>query len=164
MAYASLKNKDGKNLYNKRRGASVTLPINGQLDRVSNKIAFMPNFIHSMDSAHIQLLVMNLIAENRNINLFTIHDCFATTPDTMRYLNAEIRRAFAMLYFDQDYIKVMHNDFISQISDYTQIYKENLAEEIVPYDMKTSLNEDENLFICKENEKIFLPKITHKVD
>ena len=115
MRYVKTEQYRGKDLYLNKSGSSVSLPTDVP-DRKGNEIAFMPNFIHSMDSANIQLLVLNLIKSKNYINLFTIHDCFATTPDTMKLLNAEVRKAFAMMYFDQDYIEKLHKDFLNQIN------------------------------------------------
>lgn len=109
-----------------------------------------------MDSANIHLLIENLIAENHNINLFTIHDCFASTPNTMKLLNIEVRKAFSMMYFDLDYIKSMHEDFIVQINNYKNIYRESPDDKNKPLPFLRSdfdkLNVNEKLFILNNKK------------
>ena len=111
MKYDKRKSKSLKSIFSKKRIAVVSLAaasgsstIN-EMDSISNRIALMPNFIHSMDSTNIQLLISNYVVKNKEINLFTIHDCFATTPDHMKDLNKDIRLTFLNMYFHSDYIK-----------------------------------------------------------
>nr|AYE93220.1 RNA polymerase [Termitomyces sp.]AYE93272.1 RNA polymerase [Termitomyces sp.] len=127
IRYKEFKTKKGKNLYDRKKRNSVSLPIPGKINHKANKLSFLPNLIHSMDSSNIQLLVRNLtiINKDNNINLFTIHDCFATTPNTMKILNLEVRRAFSMMYFDEIYLKKWHSEFLREISKYEHIYKED---------------------------------------
>jgi hypothetical protein len=100
-----------------------------------------------MDSANIQLLVRNLKNKykNKNINLYTIHDCFASTPDFMSILNNEVKIAFIQLYFDSNYIETMHNSFLKQIESFTTIFKE--CEKI---NNKTKVN----YYIFYKNKKL----------
>nr|QWO71439.1 RNA polymerase [Termitomyces sp. DKA64] len=150
----------------KKRGSTVSLPLN-KINKLANKIAFLPNFIHSMDSANVQLLIKNLISENRFINLFTIHDCFASTPETMRLLNYEVRRAFTMIYFDQNYIYTMHRNFLAQIISHTTIYMDN-GKEIIPLDLtqidKIDYTKTANLFILLNNKRVYIPELPFNVD
>nr|QWO71442.1 RNA polymerase [Termitomyces titanicus] len=167
MGYNQFEQKNTNVFFKKRkRGSIVNLPIN-KIDKLANKIAFMPNFIHSMDSANVQLLIKNLIIKNEFINLFTIHDCFASTPETMRLLNFEVRRAFAMIYFDQNYIYIMHRNFLNQIRSHTTIYEDNGFESI-PLDIaqieKTDTAKNENLFILVDKKRMNIPKIPFNVD
>jgi DNA-directed RNA polymerase len=136
-----------KNILTRTKGgSSISLP-QMSLSYRTNLQAFMPNFIHSMDAANIHLLIKNL--QEKNINLYTIHDCFATTPNYMELINKEIKLAFINLYFDSQYIKLMYENFFAQISSKIDI-----------------LEEDENgitkKFFLKykdggENEKIYIP-------
>lgn len=83
------------------------------LDTIAINSAFMPNLIHSLDSANFHILVNNnnLIKDKININLFTIHDCFASSPETLDIINIEVRKAFSMMYFNQDYLLKLHESF-----------------------------------------------------
>lgn len=144
MQYKKRKSEPLNSLFSKLRLGSVSLPLN-KMDSISNRIAFMPNFIHSMDSTNIQLLIKNYKDKKQeNINLFTIHDCFATTPNYMKDLNRDVRLAFLMIYFQGDYIKTVHENFIKKIYNCTQAiyeYEEN----------NETLQETEKL---EENKKV----------
>ena len=120
-----------KSLYSNIKYNKITISLpTTNLDIKKNKQAFMPNFIHSMDAANIQLLINNLIEKYPNndiipnINLYTIHDCFATTPNFMDIINYEVKLAFIKIYFYSDYFDYLHNNFINQIKSYTDIYSE----------------------------------------
>jgi len=113
---------ESKSLYLNKRGVTITLPTTS-LDTRQIKRGFIPNFIHSMDASNIQFLVKRLKAKNDKIfNLYTIHDCFATTPDFMNTLNNEVKLAFIELYLNFDYLEIMHNNIISQVKSFTTIY------------------------------------------
>jgi len=98
MGYQERKSKPVVSLFSRLRLGSVSLPLK-DMDSMSNQIAFMPNFIHSMDATNIQFLIKRFIDKNKTINLLTTHDCFSTTPNYMYDLNKEIRLAFLMIYF-----------------------------------------------------------------
>lgn len=159
LSYKNFKSEQTKSLYSKKRGVSISLPLT-TLNSKTIRQSFMPNFIHSMDAANIQLLIKNLILKKNFINLFTIHDCFATTPDHMTLLNKEVKLAFFDLYFNESYINSMHKFFILQIKSYTEIYteKSEIDEEIL------------NSFILVINEKtgktekIYIPNIPNLIN
>jgi DNA-directed RNA polymerase len=50
----------------------------------------MPNLIHSLDAFNIHLLIPKLTDQP----IYTIHDCFATTPNNMATLEYFIKEAF----------------------------------------------------------------------
>jgi DNA-directed RNA polymerase len=142
---------ESKSLYLNKRGITITLPTTS-LDTRQIKRGFIPNFIHSMDASNIQLLVKRLIAKNDGIfNLYTIHDCFATTPDFMKTLNNEVKLAFIDLYLNFDYLEIMHNNILNQVKSYTTIYTE-----INKSGQSTGEIECSN-FILTGHEKIIIP-------
>jgi DNA-directed RNA polymerase len=118
--------------------------------------AFMPNFIHSMDAANIHKLVSSIIEynieNNLKINLFTIHDCFATTPNYMNIVNFKVKLAFIKLYFNNLYIEQMYRSFIDQIESRTNIYTEEK-------------NGKQILFVINDKlEKIYIPVLPDKFE
>jgi DNA-directed RNA polymerase len=125
QSYLELTTVKSKSLYSKKRPVNISLPSTS-FDDKKNKQAFMPNFIHSMDAANVQLLVNTLIDKyinnNENINLFTIHDCFATTPNSMSIIDNELRIAFIKMYFSYDFLETLHNDFLKQITSFTKVF------------------------------------------
>ena len=52
--------------------------------------------------------------------LFTIHDCFATTPNNMEQLNQLVKASFSEIYFGKNYLIKMHNSFLDQIKSYNK--------------------------------------------
>lgn len=83
----------------------------------------MPNLIHSLDGANIHLLFKKITVENIDIkSIYTIHDCFASTPNQMFNLDYLIKLAFIEIYFNNgNYIEKMHNHIIEQIKSYAGI-------------------------------------------
>ena len=60
-----------KNLVN------LTVLNKNQFNKNKQKIALMPNLVHSLDAASLCLVIVNYFKENDNINFYSIHDCFA---------------------------------------------------------------------------------------
>jgi DNA-directed RNA polymerase len=84
--------------------------------------SFMPNFIHSLDAANVHLLLHNLI--NNPIPVYTIHDCFASTPNNLLLVERRVKEAFIDIYFKEiGYLEKTHGDIINQINkSYEIIY------------------------------------------
>lgn len=55
----------------------------------------MPNLVHSLDASNVHLLCNNLTGQP----LYTIHDCFATTPNNMEFIEHCVKDAFIKIYF-----------------------------------------------------------------
>lgn len=102
---------------NKEGKTRIVIPIStGEVDNVKRAQSFMPNLIHSLDSTNIQLLVEGLVSDNSDINLYTIHDCFATTTSDALMVNRRVTDAFISIYFrDETYLETMHRHFIESI-------------------------------------------------
>ena len=77
--------------------------------------AFMPNFIHSLDASNVHLLLYNLSTRYK-LPVYTVHDCFASTPNKMELLELKVKEAFIDIYFkDEGYLVKTHNSIIDQI-------------------------------------------------
>lgn len=145
--------KQSKTLFNKKKSVTISLPNKDKLDKRAIKRAFMPNFIHSMDAANIHILIDKLIKNNINIPIFTIHDCFATTPNNMELLNLYVKEAFINLYFDEDYLKKMHDNIKDQIKSFPNI------KVLTSLDInKNDLQKEEIVFKSGKVEK-FMPNL-----
>jgi DNA-directed RNA polymerase len=96
---------------------TLSIPTN-KLDQKQIARAFMSNMIHSMDAANIHLLINFLDEEGFNTPLYTIHDCFATTPNNMLGLNNSIKTSFIKLYFNKNYIEKFHESILEQLDSY----------------------------------------------
>jgi DNA-directed RNA polymerase len=65
--------------------------------------AAAPNFVHSLDAAHLIRVVLGAQSEGV-INVLTVHDCFACLAPQAARFNQIIRRELAMLYARQDHL------------------------------------------------------------
>nr|YP_010033053.1 DNA-directed RNA polymerase [Tuber calosporum]QOW39570.1 DNA-directed RNA polymerase [Tuber calosporum] len=71
------------------------------------------------------------------INLYTIHDCFASTLDTMEIIEILVRESFADMYFgNKTYINVMHENFINQIKSFVTVFIDDKKQEYIIVDEK----------------------------
>jgi len=97
------------------------------------KRSFMPNFIHSLDASNVHLLLNNI--SNYKLPIYTIHDCFASTPNTMFNLEKLVKNAFIEIYFkDEGYLLKLHKHLVKSIvsaTDPIQIKYQNDKENIV---------------------------------
>ena len=158
-------------LYPNAKPVTISIPTN-KLDTQQIKRSFMPNLIHSLDASNIHLLCNKITsiappfcntavaplpftngdgdgaghAKSNNIgaNIYTIHDCFATSPNEMSLLERYVKEAFIEIYFkDGNYLNKMHNHILEQIKSF--------AQEIV--------TDNEHEYIIIKNEKIKIPQI-----
>jgi DNA-directed RNA polymerase len=61
-------------------GKNKSISINKKTDQINirkQNLGIMPNIVHSMDANNICLLIKNINHLNK-IDIFTIHDCFAS--------------------------------------------------------------------------------------
>ncbi|XP_033110293.1 DNA-directed RNA polymerase, mitochondrial-like [Anneissia japonica] len=65
-------------------------------DTMKQKNAFPPNFIHSLDSAHMMLT--SLFCQRAGITFSSVHDCFWTHPSTVDIMNKVCRNQFVNLH------------------------------------------------------------------
>lgn len=83
------------------------------LDSNKNAQSLSPNFIHSMDAAHLQLTINKALKSNRDMSFCMIHDSFGVHAADMDYfLNECIKPAFYEMYKDGDLLQ----KFYDQIS------------------------------------------------
>jgi hypothetical protein len=96
------------------------------------KRSFMPNFIHSLDAANVHLLLDNI--SKINVPIYTIHDCFATTPNNMLTLETLVKKAFIDIYFkDEGYLFKIHKYFVENIISATDFYFEDVEVACTEY-------------------------------
>nr|YP_008475229.1 hypothetical protein [Candida corydali]AGS44543.1 hypothetical protein [Candida corydali] len=92
-----------KSLYSNNT-ITLTNLIN-EIDERKQKIALMPNFIHSLDAGVLAILVNNLWDTpgfNHKIN--TIHDCFTTTLVDMKDLKSILVNTYTKMYLDDTFL------------------------------------------------------------
>ena len=134
------------NLIQGSKAITISTPTN-EINKVKMLRSFMPNFIHSLDASNVHLLI-NYISKDYNISFYTIHDCFASTPNKMGLLANIVKRAFIYIYFkDEGYLLKTHKNFILEIKNNFEIIIENDKEYIEFINSK------------KEKEYIELPQL-----
>lgn len=123
------------------------------------RLGIMANFIHSLDAANIHILI-NIIrnSPDSKIDLYTIHDCFASTNADMARMESLVKRAFTQLYFNADYLQELHHSILNQIRSYAQ-----LTEKIVGGKKVTVLTPDDkapNIGRAKNKEMdVIIPEL-----
>jgi DNA-directed RNA polymerase len=99
--------------------------------------AIVPNIVHSFDASNIALLVKALTSKynKKEINLLTIHDCFATNANNVDILFLNVKLAFISLYSNKPFIENYHNfilEFIKKTGfDIVQKPKSKAEPEII---------------------------------
>lgn len=77
--------------------ATITTLYNEKgVNRMKEKNAFSPNFIHSLDSCHMMLTSLN--CEKFGTTFVSVHDCFWTHPSTVPIMNRICREQFILLH------------------------------------------------------------------
>ena len=84
-----------------------------------NNTLFEINFIvEEIDD----LIEMAAFKKTKNIPLYTIHDCFATTPNNMELIKENITLLFSKMYFSTPYIEILHISLLKQILKHETIF------------------------------------------
>nr|YP_009574418.1 hypothetical protein [Arthrobotrys musiformis]QBM31535.1 hypothetical protein [Arthrobotrys musiformis]QBM31686.1 hypothetical protein [Arthrobotrys musiformis] len=99
------------------RTKSITLskPTN-LVDIKQQNQSIVPNIVHSMDASNISILINNLIKNNHNIDISTIHDSFSSQANNIELLSYEVKVAFLHIYKDQNFINEFHDFILEYIS------------------------------------------------
>jgi DNA-directed RNA polymerase len=114
QAYFELVSKKVKVHY---KGVAMQLDydIDGsKVDRRSQASAVAPNYVHSLDSAHLMSTV-NLGADNGIRDWSVIHDSFGTHAGKVSLLNAVLREAFVQQY-SVDWLARFREEVSAQIA------------------------------------------------
>lgn len=75
----------------------------GKLNKLKEKNAFPPNFIHSLDSSHMMLT--SLYCERAGLTFVSVHDCFWTHANNVTVMNRICRNQFVSLHSQP----ILHN-------------------------------------------------------
>ena len=106
--------------------STIKLPTD-KIDSLKTRRSFMPNFIHSLDASNVHLLLKSI--SNKKLAIYTVHDCFAGTPNNMINLKKLVKKAFIDIYFNKEgYLIKTHKYFIENIKSAT----DPLIEEHTP--------------------------------
>jgi DNA-dependent RNA polymerase len=87
-----------KNLVN------ITVLNKNKFNKNKQKIALMPNLVHSLDAASLCLVIVNYFKQINNINFYSIHDCFAVPCNKVNNLIGLLKIAYCIIYTDNKYL------------------------------------------------------------
>lgn len=88
---------DRNTFVDKRTQVTVRERAKSTINKRKSKAGIAPNFIHSMDSAHLMKTVLMCKANGVN-DFFLIHDSFASTPPNTDVIYCAVRAAFVEMY------------------------------------------------------------------
>lgn len=115
QAYTKKKQIKVTNTFHRKKSITLTIPTN-ILDKQNQKRGIVPNLVHSLDGTILALTIIKSFKSPLISNIYTIHDCFASTAPNIPLMNDFIREAFIELYSNQKYIDTLHNFWIDYIS------------------------------------------------
>jgi DNA-directed RNA polymerase len=82
-------------------------------DKRAHRNSISPNFVHSLDAAHLVRTVV--AAANEGIDqMCVIHDSFACTPGNAGRLNRIVREEFVRMYEEHDVLAEFKASILSQ--------------------------------------------------
>ena len=132
MKFESIKTK--ATLMGSYKPVTLSIPTAKKLlDKVKIRRSFSPNFIHSLYASLVHLFFIFLYDEsivNKNfMPAFTVHDCFATTPNNIDKMVEIVKQAFILIYFkDKGYLIKFHEHILNELNEmetYSIILKDN---------------------------------------
>ena len=88
----------------------------GTLDKMKQRNAAAPNFIHSLDASHLMFSVLAGL-ENGIEDFMLIHDSFATHASDTENFSYLIREQFVAMYEHFDVMQRLYNSAYSQLND-----------------------------------------------
>lgn len=119
-------------VYCKGHRMTVTLAIdNEEIDKRGQANGIAPNFVHSLDAAHL-MAVVNAMASHGVIHMALIHDSFGTHAANAGLLSQELRRTFIEQY-TPNVLERFRDELVEQIPP-------ELAERLPPLPALGSLD------------------------
>ena len=83
----------------------------------------MPNLIHSLDGTSLSLLYdqfSNSFANNKQVQFFSVHDCFGTTCDKVFALKIILASVYTDLYSSDPYLCEFDKDMLDELEKKTK--------------------------------------------
>jgi DNA-directed RNA polymerase len=88
-----------------------------------NKNAISPNFIHSLDAAHLMLTINDMRYEYGKTNLHVVHDCFGVHADDVDLLVHTLKENFIEMYTGNSIIDSFIEDYLKPYLDRHDYFK-----------------------------------------
>jgi DNA-directed RNA polymerase len=113
----------------RKKSITIKEPIRNDINLRKQNEAIMPNIVHSFDASNIALLIKELLKNNNSVNIYTVHDCWATNANDVELMFYQVKMAFLLLYSNELFVTKYHNFIINYIK--FNDYKINEDNEIV---------------------------------
>jgi DNA-directed RNA polymerase len=145
------------------KGKQKTVVLKKKINETSAQIqkqAILPNIIHSLDAAHL-ILILNEVLKpfNTTSPVISIHDCFGTLPNNMSGLESLVKKEFINLYSNSDFLEKFNSDLLCILEKYKVYHEVNTEENKVNIIIEKSINS--NLpFIASQLKKNKFEKIS----
>lgn len=97
------------------RDIALKVPTS-KIDRRRQREALMPNIIHSFDASNVVKTVD--ILQKDNIEIFTIHDCFASHAANIHKVQLAVKMGFIKLYVNRDVLAKFHEGCLTNIENH----------------------------------------------
>lgn len=133
-----------------KRTLNLTMSDKTKINKFKQKNALMPNLVHSLDSTALFMLYNIFKYSNKNMNFYSVHDCFGVSPKHVDLLVNILRGVYIELYSNNKYIERFDQDIVDTIKK-TLVNKQQNSE--IKYDS------EKRLFYTNDIELIKLPKI-----
>lgn len=109
QSYMKLETKKIRIRCNGRQLRLYTAEASGDVDKRAQASGIAPNFIHSMDAAHLQLTVCNCL--DQGIHHFAmIHDSYGAPVAQAKDMFRIVRESFIQMYTENDVLENFRND------------------------------------------------------
>lgn len=122
------------------------------LDSNKQRLAIIPNIIHSLDSSHIMQIINNHYFNLITDPIITIHDCFGTLPNSLNTLTNIVKLEFIKLYTDYQFLEEFHKHNLSLIERSGFIIKT----------FEDEIDKSKRSVVIFNNKKLVLPKIPNR--
>jgi DNA-directed RNA polymerase len=70
-----------------------------------------PNYIHSMDAAHMAMTINKMYSEHKIRDFWAVHDCFGVHASDTDALVEVVRKSFHEIYSERTFANVGGNSF-----------------------------------------------------
>jgi DNA-directed RNA polymerase len=111
----TLEKELASSILGKRKSIIKRTPIKDKINLKKQNEGIVPNIVHSFDASNISLLIKELLKNKNNINILTIHDCFACLGNDVELMSFNVKLAFSMLYSNKNFVNNYHSFIIDYI-------------------------------------------------
>lgn len=134
---------------------------NHRINFLKQDLGIVPNFVHSLDAANVRYLIKQLGTYDKQINIFTIHDCFASHANKIGIIKLEVKLAFLNIYSNKEFLNKNYHNFMIEYIKKSGFILSDDNKKILSFSKKKKTNTDlilpevpnfdsENLFNLKE--------------